>query len=88
MASFYIPLSGCGLESLGQFNVGDQHCPRRLEAVGLNAHGHFLQRRHVRDSTSILWIRSDVCDNDPHQEILPSSKHGPGALLHHRLRTM
>jgi hypothetical protein len=45
MASFDIPLFACGLERPGGFNVGDQFWPRRLEAVGLTAQGHFLQRR-------------------------------------------
>jgi FMN-dependent NADH-azoreductase len=29
-----------------------------------------------------------VCDNGRHLEILPASKHGPDALVHHKLRTM
>jgi hypothetical protein len=89
MASFDIPLFGCGLVMPGAFDVDDQHWPRRLEAVGLNAQGHFLQRRDREEhEKSVLWIRSDVCEYGRHQEILPASKHGPGALVHHKLRTM
>jgi hypothetical protein len=45
MASFdFVPLSA-GLERPGAFDAADQHWPRCLEAVGLVAHGLFLQRR-------------------------------------------